>query len=201
MDQTGDEDYGEEEQEGGADTDADGDNDGDSLAAGICQSINQRRIVANLSYSCDNGRVLGLSDVVHGLDGEHVLGGRLEAGHSEAGGVDGVHEDDSALGVEADGCLRIVFDSETLLTASIKPWNPSQRDRITGNPCDSHMGGCVWSGGCVQGDNLVRNAHGVSGCTLVLAIVGRVDVQDVELGLPGDGIDHGVFHLVLAAPC
>ena len=126
MDQTGDEDYGKEKQEGGADTNADGDNDGDSLAAGICQSINQRRIVANLSDGGDSGRVLGLSDVVHGLDGEHVLGGRLEPGDSEAGGVDGVHEDDSALGVEADGGFRIVFDSETLSTASIKSWNPSQ---------------------------------------------------------------------------
>ena len=181
MDEAGDEDHGEEEQQGGAHPDADGHDDGHALAAGVGQAVHQGAVTAQLGDDLHRLSVLGLADVVHGLDGEPVLCRGLEAAHTERGLVDRLLEYDSSLRIEADGGLGVVFDPVALSAASIEARDPSEADRVTAAPGHDHLGWRIRPRGGVEADNLIGHAHGVPRGALVLPIVPGVDVKDMEL--------------------
>ena len=107
---------------------------------------------------------------------------------------------DPALGVEAKGGGCIVLDPEHLMRASAKAWHPSDGNGIAGSADHGHLGGGIGTAGHVEGDLLVRHSHRVPSRTFIDAVVRRVDVEHVELALPGERVDHPVLHLVLAPP-
>ena len=137
--------------------------------------------------------VVALPLGVVGHDREAVLRAGLEVRHLEGAGVlrADVHEE------VVLAALLLHPEPVGLLEAPVEAGLPDQAHGLVGNAEDPEVVGRVRVALDVQDNGVLVRAEHVGRHALVLPVVGRVDVLDIEGGLPGQGVRLGHLHRVL----